>query len=142
MQVRPEEVSDFRDFPTMDGLWCPCCGNKIRTKPYAPHQRAKLFVYTKITPLDNWNYKAQWTSRNILTIPICWVHLVILENKLIFGSIVIAYFIIPYSTIIDLPLISCPVGAFLGRFIRNIPLLSDLAVTSDERISVGTGIVQ
>jgi hypothetical protein len=53
-----------------------------------------------------------------------------------------AYFIISYSTIIDLPLLSCLVGIFLGRFIRNIPLLSDLAVTSDERISVGTGIVQ
>lgn len=53
-----------------------------------------------------------------------------------------AYFTISYSIVIDLLLISCSVGIFLGRFIRNIPLLSDLAVTSDERISVGTGIVQ
>jgi hypothetical protein len=64
------------------------------------------------------------------------------ERRLFLGSIVAAYFIISYSMVIDLPLVSGLVDTFLGRFIRNIPLLSDLAVTSDERISVGTGIVQ
>jgi hypothetical protein len=58
------------------------------------------------------------------------------------GSIVATYFIVSYSMVMDLLLISCLVDTFLGRFIRNIPLLSDLAVTSDDKISVGTGIVQ
>ena len=66
------------------------------------------------------------------------------RKKTIFrlGSIVATCFLIHYSMVIDLPLMSCLVDTLLGRFIRNIPLLSDLAVTSDERISVGTGIVQ
>jgi hypothetical protein len=29
-------------FLQWDGLWCPCCGNKVRTKPHAPRLRAKL----------------------------------------------------------------------------------------------------
>jgi hypothetical protein len=73
------------------------------------------------------------------------VRVVILENKEI-GLVprfqLWMFIILSYSTGIDLLLISCLVGSFFGRFIRNIPLLFDLAVTSVERISVGMGIAQ
>jgi hypothetical protein len=98
---------------------------------------------------NNWDSKKIWANRNNWTIQVrriwwpIWLSWKTQRGRSIFlGSIVTAYFIIAYSTVIDLPLTSCPPGAFLGRFIRNIPLLSDLAVTSDERISAGTGIAQ
>lgn len=46
-----------------------------------------------------------------------------------------------HSTVIDLLLISWDL-VFFGSSSRSIPLLSALAVTSDERISSGTGILQ
>ena len=56
-------------------------------------------------------------------------------------SVAVYISVVIHSTGIDRLLISWSL-VFFGSSTRNIPLLSVLAVTSDERISSGTGILQ
>ncbi|MDP8888979.1 MAG: hypothetical protein M3M89_05055, partial [Thermoproteota archaeon] len=39
-------------FIKWDGLWCPCCGYRLRTKPRNLKYKAKLRARTSRTPFD------------------------------------------------------------------------------------------
>ena len=43
-QIPVHRIGKPEIFLQWDGLWCPCCENKVRTKPHAPHLRAKLLL--------------------------------------------------------------------------------------------------
>ena len=53
MQVVKSAVKFVKYFIKWDGLWCPCCGYRLRTKPRNLKYKAKLRARNKtVEPLE------------------------------------------------------------------------------------------